>query len=82
MNAVPCPICGHAPELPRITPEMLYFRSTQSELPKLGATMPDGCYAVAFAGVIYAMKPEDWAHYERMQRACERLDNRLTKEAA
>lgn len=82
MKAVPCPICGHVPELPTITPEMLYFRSDRTEMPKLGATMPDGTYAVFSRGVIYSMKPEDWAHYERMQRSSEGLVNRLEREAA
>jgi hypothetical protein len=84
MNAAPCPVCGHVPELPTITPEMLYFRSTGTSLaaPKLGAAMPDGSYAVCFAGIIYAMRPHEWSQYEAMRAASVRLDDDFHREAA
>lgn len=84
MSAVACPNCGHGLQLPTITPELLYFSSTgQSQMkPKLGALLPDGSYAMAFAGVIYAMPAEDWRHYQLMCQAAQSLDERLTKCAA
>lgn len=81
MNLTVCPLCGHEPALPTITPELLYFRSTPQTQPKLGAVMPDGSFAVAFAGVIYSMPGAEWQHYLDMQQAAAALDERLTEAA-
>jgi hypothetical protein len=64
-----CPTCGSPSQLPRITPEMLFFRAGQSgaALPSVAAVMPDESRAVAFDGVIYQMPAADWHHYESMR---------------
>jgi len=65
-----CPACGQSVALPRMTPEMLFFRASGegADLPSVAALMPDGARAVAFAGVIYAMPADQWAHYLAMRR--------------
>lgn len=71
-----CSACGQSVALPRITPEMLFFLASSegADLPSVAALMPDGARAVAFAGVIYAMPADQWAHYLEMRRNHVRLD--------
>lgn len=62
-------------ELPRISPELLFFRA-QAEgaaLPVVAVFLPPDDRAVAFGGVIYAMRAAEWAHYEAMRRNWRRL---------
>lgn len=65
-----CPTCGRSGELPRITPEMLFFRASAEgvALPEVASYLPDESRAVAFAGVIYAMPADQWAHFKKMRR--------------
>ncbi len=65
-----CPACGQSVELPRITPEMLFFKASKegAALPAVASFMPDGSRAVAFAGVIYAMPADEWARFLEMRR--------------
>lgn len=64
-----CASCNGSRELPRITPEMLFFRAGASgaALPSVAALMPDESRAVAFDGVIYQMHAADWTHFEEMR---------------
>ena len=65
-----CPACGRSKELPRITPEVMFFRASREgvALPEVALIMPDETRAVAFDGVIYAMPGDQWAHYLTMRR--------------
>lgn len=69
MSADACPTCGQPKQLPRITPERLFFKAGASgeALPIVAAMMPDGSRAVAFGGVIYSMPEVEWAHYLQMR---------------
>lgn len=65
-----CPTCGSASaQLPRITPEMLFFRTGKAgaALPSVAVVMPDESRAFAFDGVIYQMSAGEWHHYESMR---------------
>lgn len=69
-SAPVCPACGQSVSLPRMTPEMMFFRAQSSGavLPEVAAYMPDGSYAVAFAGVIYGMPADEWVHFLAMRK--------------
>lgn len=58
---VRCPVCGHVPELPRMTPELLWFRAGASA--RRGAVMPDGRWAVLAGDLIVSLSDEEWRHY-------------------
>lgn len=67
--AAACADCGRPVELPRLSPEVLYFEvsvTSGSERPNRAVVMPDESYAVAWRGVIYRMTPEDWRQYQEM----------------
>lgn len=69
-SAPVCPACGQSVGLPRMTPEIMFFRAstTGAVLPGNAAWMPDGSYAVAFAGVIYEMPADEWSHFLEMRK--------------
>lgn len=69
-SAPVCPACGQSVALPRMTPEMMFFRAsnTGAVLPKVAAFMPDGSYAVAFDGVVYGMPADEWVHFLEMRK--------------
>lgn len=59
-----------ARELPRITPELLYFEAVDDGVwPRVAARMPDESLAFSHRDVIYAMTPDDWMHFNEMRRA-------------
>lgn len=59
-----------ARELPRISPELLYFEAVHDGVwPRVAATMPDESLAFAHREVIYAMSPDEWMHFNEMRRA-------------
>lgn len=60
-----------ARELPRISPELLYFEAVQAggQWPRVTAKMPDETLAFAHRDVIYAMTADEWMHFEAMRRA-------------
>lgn len=62
---------GLARELPRISPELLYFESVQAggQWPRVAAKMPDETLAFAHRDVIYAMTADEWMHFEAMRKA-------------
>ena len=76
-RAAACPDLVHADELkalarelPRISPELLYFESvTDGVWPRVAATMPDESLAFAHRKVIYAMTPDEWMHFNAMRAA-------------
>lgn len=53
--------------LPRITPELLYFESHESGAPDRKLLLPDGDFAFAHRGSIYAMAPSEWQRFENMR---------------
>lgn len=63
-----CPTCGKPKELPRISPERLFFLCGASAL--RFAVMPDGSggdlYVLAVEGVIHVITPSHYAHYQRL----------------
>lgn len=60
-----------ARELPRISPELLYFETVAAggQWPRVAAKMPDDTLAFAHKNVIYAMTADEWMHFEAMRRA-------------
>jgi hypothetical protein len=65
--AAACPNCGRPAELPRMTPEMLYFRCAFVEPPERVVRLPGGDVVFAFDGTVYAMREADWPHFEQMR---------------
>lgn len=63
-----CPTCGKPKELPRMSPERLFFLCGASM--SRFASMPDGSggelYVIAVEGVIHTIRPGEWAHYLEM----------------
>lgn len=74
MSAAACPACGQSKQLPRITPERLFFLSGPSM--SRFAVMPDGSggelYVIAVEGAIHTIRPGEWAHYQRL---CEHAED-------
>lgn len=65
-----CDAAALARELPRISPELLYFEAVRDGVwPRVAATMPDESRAFAHREVIYAMSPDEWMHFNAMRRA-------------
>lgn len=60
-----------ARELPRISPELLYFEAVADggRWPQVAAKMPDERLAFAHRDVIYAMTPDEWMHFNAMRAA-------------
>ncbi len=62
------PECDAA-ELPRISPELLYFEAVNDGVwPRVAARMPDESLAFAHREVIYAMSPDEWMQFDSMRR--------------
>lgn len=65
--AAACPECGRPAELPRITPELLYFECHEGGAPERALTLPNGDFVFAHRGQICAMAPGDWQRFERLR---------------
>ena len=63
-------IASLARELPRISPELLYFEAVDDGVwPRAAVRMSDESLAFAHRDRIYAMTPDEWMHFNAMRRA-------------
>lgn len=70
LDAPSQPMAAACPDLPRMTPELLWFLSSGGdEVPEQRVILPDGTIAFAFAAVIYVMTADEWWHFDMMRGA-------------